>query len=386
MNAARQRKSRSESRGTRACNKKRQLPIRRRGVACGVGGRRAIQTTTTGTDMRTRDLQQIPRLMALLILGAVTPSAMSAQTDLPVTFVFHVVTPVNRASLDTDLREFFEKNVRGVYSYSSAPIVSAYGENATAFSERARSKLRSVFADGSLGPGSQIELGAVCLYENRPDWERSVASKEMPSPGYASVESIAKVIALPGARTVNVLVLPLVARTYFWADKPIADPFLAETFDIDGQRILVASSHQFTQLPRTEVTRGAYIVHEFGHWLDLHHPFREDDKCPDSDYANAHRDEYGTFQRGARFGQKDQAWLFSPPTECGGPEPVRNYMSYTADDIRTEFTAQQWSKMRRVLSGKTKLVTQEELACKDNGKRVYVRSPVPNPPTDVTAN
>ena len=104
------------------------------------------------------------------------------------------------------------------------------------------------------------------------------------------------------------------------------------------------------------------LVHEVGHWCGLWHVFTNinpgvcDGDCQQTGDTLCDT----TRQVGATWGCDDRM-------DCGTPNPIRNYMSYSDDDCKSHFTPDQVRRMRCTLMHWRPLVFEEkhELGCND---------------------
>jgi hypothetical protein len=137
---------------------------------------------------------------------------------------------------------------------------------------------------------------------------------------------------------VNVIIGDMPPGYYGWATWPNA------AYVPDGQRNQILLD--YTTLPDGpsggggSIDDGINLVHEMGHYLGfLEHVHDEADKCDDYDYPGVTNtpecdldDTFGTCPEGP---EPDE-----PYDSCvgGGADPIANYMHYTSDACRTEFT------------------------------------------------
>jgi hypothetical protein len=336
---------------------------------------------------------------ALALMSVFSGNCHSQQP--PITIAAHVIAPVDRTGLQAQLRDYFEKHRTdrpGLGSYAAGDQVAAYSDNPVGFAQFLTSTLKGALPESEGWP--EIRLGLVCVYNNKEQWQR-VRSEDknfyLPESGITSVYDIANAINVPGQRTLNVIVVPIiaVAGETILSD-PVDDPMTAATFPANHNALRDSANHDrgvvvtsllFTRLPNDSAfNEGKYIVHEAGHWLGLSHPFDNASNCPDDDYRRQYADEYPHFQRGQRFGETFASGRV--PRACGGPEPVHNYMSYTADRERREFNQGQIGKMKRTLESLKTTASENELQCKE-GEQQYpeLRRPTaPRPPSSVDVN
>lgn len=354
------------------------------------------------------DLVRCRARWGLLLLCCACLLTNRANADEPVTLVFHVIAPTNGTPLENEVKQFFDRNSNAALgTYANATAVSGYPDNALPLADALRSVLSG--AVSSLVP---VQLGLVCVYRGKSDWQRIAVAGSGYGTGASDGYDVAREVNIPGERTLNVIVAPIllsreavpgISSPFFESGggrPPLTvNPIMAEVF-VEGpgeardrtnkKRGILASSYLFTRLPNDGAfTEGKFIVHEFGHWLDLQHPFDSsagDASCPGESYQRVfiNGQEFDHLQRGPRFGQRDSVWVSSPPARCGGPEPVTNYMSYTADSMRRSFNNRQIEIMKRELGELKTTASDEDMKCRAGGEehRPSVR---PNPPTGVSS-
>ncbi|MCA0448059.1 MAG: T9SS type A sorting domain-containing protein [Bacteroidetes bacterium] len=90
--------------------------------------------------------------------------------------------------------------------------------------------------------------------------------------------------------------------------------------------------------------QGKTAVHEIGHWLGLKHTWGDDSACIGTDCVA----DTPTCSDSYKFG--DPSYPLIPPVQCEGKtRQVSNYMDYTYDIYRTQFTPLQIARMYGIL-------------------------------------
>jgi hypothetical protein len=118
------------------------------------------------------------------------------------------------------------------------------------------------------------------------------------------------------------------------------DP-IPEEYATDG---VIVAANTLPGNPEIPDELGITTVHEVGHWLDLFHPFEagfgdpclfDGDFCPDTPFQSE------TYTNTCPTDDPQSC----PGTETGF-DSIHNYMAYTTDQCRTEFTSDQKTRMQ----------------------------------------
>ncbi|KJZ72300.1 hypothetical protein HIM_08341 [Hirsutella minnesotensis 3608] len=124
-------------------------------------------------------------------------------------------------------------------------------------------------------------------------------------------------------------------------DTNIADTVLLDGCTVNSRVVLGGQDTTFNNMGKT-------LTHEVGHWMGLRHPFQGgcDDEAGDS-VADTPAMSYD-----ATKPQECNEKLDTCPGKPGF-DPVHNYMAYTSDECRTEFTKGQMTLMRQFMAYRT---------------------------------
>ncbi|KAF8596677.1 hypothetical protein BDV93DRAFT_527895 [Ceratobasidium sp. AG-I] len=92
--------------------------------------------------------------------------------------------------------------------------------------------------------------------------------------------------------------------------------------------------------PSSSYNQGKILVHQVGHWCGLYHTFEGGCGTPGDFVSDTPKQEFGHFgcPRGA------------DTCPGGGKDPINNFMDFTNDQCKTQFTKGQGARMRLILA------------------------------------
>lgn len=128
---------------------------------------------------------------------------------------------------------------------------------------------------------------------------------------------------------------PLDAGLSGWA----SFPFPVDDNPVDPQ--LDGITVRYTTLP------GDSAVHEVGHWLGLFHTFQNTSTCPE---RNSDSEGDLCVDTQAHQFQDNGCPDRGPSCDDGESSPIHNYMNYTSDACRNEFTSGQGNRMSFIVA------------------------------------